>query len=86
VRATKKPQSWSASQTGGNRSSRSSLKERGTEYLKRRKKTSSRKQPIPTGTPLDCVQYLEAKFISKPDRFTPVDDFGKIVKSTPKEA
>jgi hypothetical protein len=39
------------------------------------------------GTPLDRVQYLEAKLILKPDRFTSVQsfrDFGKIVKSTAK--
>jgi hypothetical protein len=39
------------------------------------------------GTALDRVQYLEAKLILKPDRFTSVQsfrDFGKIVKSTAK--
>jgi hypothetical protein len=40
------------------------------------------------GTPLDRVQYLEAKLILKPDRFTSVQsfrEFGKIVKRvTPK--
>src|SRR5580658_5540266 len=39
------------------------------------------------GAPLDRVQYLEAKLILKPDRFTSVQsfrDFGKIVKSTAK--
>lgn len=39
------------------------------------------------GTPLDRVQYLEAKLILKPDRFTSVQsfrDFGRIVKSTAK--
>ena len=39
------------------------------------------------GTPLDRVQYLEAKLILKPDRFISVQsfrDFGKIVKSTAK--
>src|SRR4029077_9515321 len=38
-------------------------------------------------TPLDRVQYLEAKLILKPDRFTSVEsfrDFGKIVKRTAK--
>jgi hypothetical protein len=37
------------------------------------------------GTPLDRVQYLEAKLILKPDRFTSVQafrDFGKIVQRT----
>jgi len=40
------------------------------------------------GTPLDRVQYLEAKLILKPDRFTSVQsfrDFGKIVKNTAKK-
>ena len=35
------------------------------------------------GHPLDAIQYLEAKLILKPDRFTSVDcfrDFGKIVR------
>jgi hypothetical protein len=39
------------------------------------------------GSALDRVQYLEAKLILKPDRFTSVQsfrDFGKIVKSTAK--
>jgi hypothetical protein len=41
------------------------------------------------GTPLDRVQYLEAKLILKPDRFTSVQafrDFGKIVQRTAKKA
>jgi hypothetical protein len=41
------------------------------------------------GTPLDRVQYLEAKLILKPDRFTSVQsfrDFGKIVQRTGKTA
>jgi hypothetical protein len=40
------------------------------------------------GTPLDRVQYLEAKLILKPDPFTSVQsfrDFGKIVKGTAKK-
>src|SRR5271170_5607531 len=40
------------------------------------------------GTPLDQVQYLEAKLILKPDRFTSVQsfrDFGKIVQRTAKK-
>lgn len=40
------------------------------------------------GTPLDRVQYLEAKLILKPDRFNSVQsfrDFGKIVQSTAKK-
>jgi hypothetical protein len=39
------------------------------------------------GTPLDRVQYLEAKLILKPDRFTSVQafrDFGKIMQRTAK--
>ena len=41
------------------------------------------------GTPLDQVQYLEAKLILKPDRFTSVQsfrDFGRIVRRTAKES
>jgi hypothetical protein len=40
------------------------------------------------GTPLDRVQFLEAKLILKPDRFTSVQafrDFGKIVQRTAKK-
>src|SRR5271168_1602261 len=40
------------------------------------------------GTPLDRVQYLEAKLILKPDRFTSVQsfrDFGKIVQRKAKK-
>ena len=40
------------------------------------------------GTPLDRVQYLEAKLILKPDRFTSVQsfrDFGKIMQRTAKK-
>jgi hypothetical protein len=40
------------------------------------------------GTPLDRVQYLEAKLILKPDRFTSAQafrDFGKIVQKTAKK-
>ena len=39
------------------------------------------------GHPLDQIQYLEAKLILKPDRFTSVDsfrEFGKLVKKTAK--
>ncbi len=39
------------------------------------------------GHPLDQIQYLEAKLILKPDRFTSVEsfrDFGKLVKKTAK--
>jgi hypothetical protein len=44
--------------------------------------------PYADGTPLDRVQYLEAKLILKPDRFTSVQafrDFGKIVQRTAKK-
>jgi hypothetical protein len=40
------------------------------------------------GHPLDQIQYLEAKLILKPDRFTSVEsfrDFGKLVKKTAKK-
>jgi hypothetical protein len=40
------------------------------------------------GAPLDRVQYLEAKLILKPDRFTSVQsfrDFGKVVQGTAKK-
>jgi hypothetical protein len=40
------------------------------------------------GAPLDQVQYLEAKLILKPDRFTSIQafrDFGKIVQRTAKK-
>ena len=40
------------------------------------------------GHPQDVVQYLEAKLILKPDRFTSVQsfrDFGKLVQSTAKK-
>jgi hypothetical protein len=40
------------------------------------------------GAPLDQVQYLEAKLILKPDRFTSVQsfrDFGKLVQQTAKK-
>src|SRR5579862_6226087 len=50
--------------------------------------TSTSAQAYADGTPLDRVQYLEAKLILKPDRFTSVQafrDFGKIVKHTAKK-
>ncbi|MDR3748855.1 MAG: hypothetical protein P4M04_11975 [Acidobacteriota bacterium] len=65
---------------------------------KKDKKIIEAKQPVssspPTGAtyadgaPLDRVQYLEAKLILKPDRFTSVQafrDFGKIVQRTAKQ-
>jgi hypothetical protein len=61
-------------------------------------KTAASEQPVPSassgmaiyadGTPLDRVQYLEAKLILKPDNFTSVQafrDFGKIVERTAKK-
>lgn len=69
--------------------------------LKKGKQDKVAKQPeqsaVPTaaagaayadGTPLDRVQYLEAKLILKPDRFTSVQafrDFGKLVQRTAKK-
>ncbi len=50
--------------------------------------TSAPGQAYADGTPLDRVQYLEAKLILKPDRFTSVQafrDFGKIVQRTAKQ-
>jgi hypothetical protein len=53
-----------------------------------KKEKDKLKKAAPTdGPPLDRVQYLEAKLILKPDRFTSVEsfrDFGKIVKRTAK--
>ncbi len=45
-------------------------------------------QAYADGTPLDRVQYLEAKLILKPDRFTSVEsfrEFGKIVQRAAKK-
>jgi hypothetical protein len=57
------------------------------------KKSLASDEPRPTtsyadGTPFDRVQYLEAKLILKPDRFTSVQsfrDFGKLVRRTAKQ-
>jgi hypothetical protein len=49
--------------------------------------TKARPARYSDGHPLDVVQYLEAKVILKPDRFTSVEsfrDFGKLVKRTAK--
>jgi hypothetical protein len=46
-----------------------------------------REKSYSDGHPLDVVQYLEAKLILKPDRFTSVEsfrDFGKLVRRTAK--
>jgi hypothetical protein len=55
---------------------------------KKKEKDKLKKAAYTDGTPLDRVQYLEAKLILKPDRFTSVEsfrDFGKIVKRTAKK-
>jgi hypothetical protein len=67
------------------------------DKLKKHKHDKVKKTPRQTdvpkaayadGTPLDGVQYLEAKLILKPDRFTSVQafrDFGRIVQHTAKK-
>lgn len=55
---------------------------------KKYEKDKLKKAAYTDGTPLDRVQYLEAKLILKPDRLTSVEsfrDFGKIVKRTAKK-
>jgi hypothetical protein len=65
-------------------------KDKDKERSKERKPTDRTQTAAATyadGNPLDRVQYLEAKLILKPDRFTSVEsfrDFGKIVKRTAK--
>ncbi len=52
-----------------------------------RRKTKAGVSVYSDGHPLDQFQYLEAKLILKPDRFTEVEsfrDFGKLVKRTAK--
>lgn len=72
-------------------------KEKEKEKHKKKKVEKAVPQPTATpaageaysdGAPLDQVQYLEAKLILKPDRFTSVQafrDFGKIVQKTAKK-
>lgn len=51
-------------------------------------RTTARNSAYVDGHALDEIQYLEAKLILKPDRFTSVEsfrDFGKIVKRAAKE-
>ncbi|HEX2663874.1 MAG TPA: hypothetical protein VHM93_13650 [Candidatus Acidoferrum sp.] len=51
-------------------------------------RTTARNSSYVDGHALDEIQYLEAKLILKPDRFTSVEsfrDFGKIVKRAAKE-
>jgi hypothetical protein len=55
--------------------------------MSKKEKDKLKKAARTDATPLDRVQYLEAKLILKPDRFTSVEsfrDFGKIVKRTAK--
>ena len=55
---------------------------------KKKEKDKLKKAAYTDGRPLDRVQYLEAKLILKPDRFTSVEsfrDFVKIVKRTAKK-
>jgi hypothetical protein len=57
------------------------------EHAREREKTKAGPASYSDGHPLDLVQYLEAKLILKPDRFTSVEsfrDFGKRVKRTAK--
>ena len=56
---------------------------------KEKARLSEKKNPTSyaDGCPFDHIQYLEAKLILKPDRFTSVEsfrDFGKLVKKTAK--
>jgi hypothetical protein len=54
---------------------------------KRVEEATAGKSTYSDGHPLDVVQYLEAKLILKPDRFTSVEsfrDFGKLVHRTAK--
>jgi hypothetical protein len=72
-------------------------KEKKDKKAKASKTTASVKTTAPSGsdmagyadgTPLDRVQYVEAKLILKPDNFTSVQsfrDFGKIVERTAKK-
>jgi hypothetical protein len=55
--------------------------------MSKKEKDKLKKAARTDGTPFDRVQYLEAKLILKPDRFTSVETFrgfGKIVKRTAK--
>ncbi len=73
-------------------------KDKKDKKKEKRKEKQATPQPVATepsvgaayadGAPLDRVQYLEAKLILKPDRFTSVQafrDFGKIVQRTAKK-
>src|SRR5262249_1038946 len=53
------------------------------EHPSHRDKAKAEAAAYSDGNPLDQIQYLEAKLILKPDRFTSVEsfrDFGKLVK------
>jgi hypothetical protein len=55
----------------------------------KRRKTPESEEKYSDGAPLDRVQYLEAKLILKPERFTSVQsfrDFGKLVRRAAKKA
>jgi hypothetical protein len=57
------------------------------EHAGAREKADAGPASYSDGHPLDVIQYLEAKLILKPDRFTSVEcfrDFGKLVKRTAK--
>jgi hypothetical protein len=57
------------------------------EHTGEREKAKAGPVSYSDGHPLDVIQYLEAKLILKPDRFTSVEsfrDFGKLVKRTAK--
>jgi hypothetical protein len=57
------------------------------EHASQPEKTKAGSASYSDGHPLDVFQYLEAKLILKPDRFTSVEsfrDFGKLVKKSAK--
>jgi hypothetical protein len=57
------------------------------EHPPEKEKTKAGPANYSDGHPLDVVQYLEAKIILKPDRFTSMEsfrDFGKLVKRSAK--
>src|SRR5262249_37096045 len=57
------------------------------EHPSRPQQGKSEADAYSDSSPLDQIQYLEAKLILKPDRFTSVEsfrDFGKLVKRTAK--
>ena len=57
------------------------------EHPSQRHKDKAGAAAYSNGNPLDQIQYLEAKLVLKPDRFTSVEsfrDFGKLVKRTAK--